>query len=134
MTYTITNNCISCQRCLSSCPTSAIQTDGSSFWIDVNRCNQCEGSHGVSQCWSVCPTNDGCVPLTAGVTAVSMTPASKVPTDYWNTWFARYTRMVARLKTSQPSGYWQQWFDTYSQTLQNLQTEYANGSNIPLTP
>ncbi|MEM9008050.1 MAG: 4Fe-4S binding protein, partial [Cyanobacteria bacterium P01_F01_bin.86] len=33
MTYTITQDCIGCQRCLSACPTEAIQTNGLSFWI-----------------------------------------------------------------------------------------------------
>ncbi|MEM8809596.1 MAG: 4Fe-4S binding protein [Cyanobacteria bacterium P01_G01_bin.38] len=134
MSYTITQNCISCERCLSSCPTSAIQTDGSSFWIDVNRCNQCEGSHGVPQCWAVCPTNDGCVPLTTGATAVALTAASEAPADYWNTWFTKYTRMVARLKDSKQSGYWQQWFDTYAQNLKDLRTQYDPSASIPLMP
>jgi len=71
MTYTITSQCISCQRCQNACPTSAIQTDGTAFWIDVNSCNQCKGSHGVPQCWSVCPTNAGCVPLTTSTLTTS---------------------------------------------------------------
>ncbi|MEM1240233.1 MAG: 4Fe-4S binding protein [Cyanobacteria bacterium P01_H01_bin.26] len=121
MTYTITNNCISCQRCLVECPTSAIQTDGSSLWIDANRCNQCQGSHGVAQCWAVCPTNEGCVPLSTATTAVSLNFESS--TDYWNTWFETYTRMVDRLKATKQSGYWYQWFDTYAQTLQTLRPQ-----------
>lgn len=133
MTYTITQDCIGCERCLSTCPTNAIQTDGSTFWIDVHRCNQCQGSHGVPQCWAVCPTNEGCVPLSNAATSVMLTAASKASTDYWRAWFADYTRMMNRLKHSQPSGYWQQWFETYAQILRNLQTNYGNG-NIPLTP
>ncbi len=130
MTYTITNSCISCQRCLSSCPTNAIQSDGSSIWIDVNLCNQCQGSHGVAQCWAVCPTNEGCVPLSTGATAVAL--SAETSSDYWNHWFASYTRMVARLKSAKQSNYWRQWFDNYSQTLQKLQTQHT--VSTPLAP
>jgi ferredoxin len=118
MTYAITAECISCQRCLSACPTEAIQTDGTAFWIAINRCNQCEGSHGVPQCWAVCPTNAGCVPLTSG----ALTASTAANTDYWETWFSTYTRLVNRLKSSQPSTYWRHWFNTYAHHLQNLQT------------
>ena len=128
MTYTITNSCISCQRCQSSCPTNAIQTDGSSFWIDVNLCNQCQGSHGVAQCWAVCPTNEGCVPLSTGTAAVALT--AEVSTDYWSHWFASYTHMVARLKSTKQSTYWRQWFDTYSRNLQKLQTQHPISSPL----
>lgn len=131
MTYTITQDCIGCQRCLSACPTEAIQTNGLSFWIDVDRCNQCQGSFGVSQCWAVCPTNEGCVPV---ATAVSLTSHSEASGDYWESWFAKYTRMVARLQNSKPSGYWQQWFDRYSQVLGNLQSHHGGGTNVPLVP
>lgn len=124
MTYTITNQCIGCQRCLSACPTGAIATDGAAFWIEVDRCNQCQGSHGVPQCWSVCPTNEGCVPLSTATTAMPLGAGAEPSTDYWDTWFATYSRMVARLKASQQSNYWRQWFDTYSQALQQLQTQY----------
>ncbi|EKV00057.1 hypothetical protein Lepto7375DRAFT_2147 [Leptolyngbya sp. PCC 7375] len=130
MTYTITNDCISCQRCLSSCPTNAIETDGSTFWIDVNRCNQCQGSHGVAQCWSVCPTNEGCVPLSTATTAVAL--KAETTTEYWNVWFTNYSHMIARLKSSQQPGYWRQWFDRYSQSLQTLRAQAD--TNIPLMP
>ncbi|MBE7382428.1 MAG: 4Fe-4S binding protein [Leptolyngbya sp. SIO1E4] len=134
MTYTITTNCIGCQRCLSACPTEAIQTDGSAFWIDVNRCTQCQGSYGVPQCWSVCPTNEGCVSLTTGTVMVPLTSGSEASADYWESWFARYTRLVARLNTSKQSGYWRRWFDNYSQVLGNLQAHYSNGTNAPSAP
>ena len=119
MTYTITSDCISCQRCQTACPTGAIQTNGTAFWIDVNSCNQCEGSHGVPQCWAVCPTNEGCVPLTSG----ALTTSAEAPADYWDSWFATYTRMVNRLKASPQSKYWRQWFDSYSQSIRQLQTQ-----------
>ncbi len=130
MTYAITNSCISCQRCLSSCPTNAIQSDGSRFWIDVNLCNHCQGSHGVAQCWAVCPTNEGCVPLSAGAAAVSLT--AQTSTDYWNNWFVSYSSMVARLKTTKQSPYWRQWFEAYYQTLKKLQAQRK--VTAPLTP
>lgn len=140
MTYTITRNCIGCQRCLSACSTGAIKTNGSTFWIEANLCNQCADSHGVPQCWSVCPTNEGCVPLTEGATAISLTSKSEASPDYWESWFATYTRMVARLKASeaseasQQSSYWRPWFDTYAQALQNLQTTHSPSGKVALTP
>ncbi|NER79053.1 MAG: 4Fe-4S ferredoxin [Leptolyngbya sp. SIO1D8] len=134
MTYTITTNCIGCQRCLSACPTESIQTDGSTFWIDVNRCNQCQGSYGVPQCWAICPTNEGCVPLNTGAITVRLTSASETSTDYWESWFATYARLVARLQTSKQSGYWQHWFDTYAQALRNLQANSGQNTSMPLMP
>jgi Fe-S-cluster-containing dehydrogenase component len=122
MTYAITQNCIGCQRCLSACPTEAIQTDGTAFWIDVNRCNQCQGSHGVPQCWAVCPTNEGCVPLAAGAVAVPLNSGSEASPDYWESWFATYTRLVGRLQGAPRSEYWRHWFDSYSQSVSRLQT------------
>lgn len=116
MTYTITTNCISCQRCLSVCASNAIQSDGSTFWIEASRCNQCAETYGVPQCWAVCPTNEGCVPLTSG--AVKL--AASATADYWETWFATYNRMVTRLQATQPSRYWQTWFDTYAESLERL--------------
>lgn len=121
MSYTITHNCIGCHRCLSACPTGAIATDGTAFWIEVDRCNQCQG-YGTPQCWAVCPTNEGCVPLTTSTTAVTLTSNSETSSDYWESWFAKHNRMVARLKASKQSRYWRNWFDTYSQALEKLQT------------
>jgi ferredoxin len=121
MPYTITQSCIGCQRCLSACPTQAIQTNGLAFWIDIDRCNQCQGSHGVPQCWATCPTNEGCVPLATGAAAVPLSSISEASGDYWESWFATYTRMVARLQAAPHSGYWQTWFDGYSQAMKRLQ-------------
>ncbi|NJL47440.1 MAG: 4Fe-4S binding protein [Leptolyngbyaceae cyanobacterium SM2_5_2] len=121
MSYTITHNCIGCQRCLSACPTGAIQTNGVAFWIEIDRCNQCQDSHGVPQCWATCPTNEGCVPLTTAAAAVSLTSQSETSGDYWESWFATYTRLVARLQSMPESGYWHQWFEAYSQVLRRSQ-------------
>lgn len=117
MTYTITSQCISCDRCVSICPTNAIQSNGQTYWIDPNRCNRCVGHYSVPQCWSSCPTNGGCVPFTAGVTAVESTAASEHSSDYWESWFATYNRMVARLKANKQSDYWRNWFDSYASAL-----------------
>ena len=131
MTYAITQTCIRCQRCLSACPTGAIFTDGSAFWIDTDRCNQCAGTYGVSQCWAVCPTNTGCVPLGMSVLKHTLTSCSEASMDYWEAWFARYTRLVGHLQSLKQPQYWQQWFDRYGAALQRLE---AQGSeNIPLT-
>jgi len=121
MSYAITHNCIGCQRCLSACPTQAIQTDGKAFWIEVDRCNQCQGAYTVPQCWAVCPTNEGCVPLTNGISAVPLTSQSEISPEYWEAWFATYVRLVARLKGTPRSDYWRRWFDTYAQALKQLQ-------------
>ncbi|MEA5448101.1 4Fe-4S dicluster domain-containing protein [Leptolyngbya sp. CCNP1308] len=121
MPYSITQSCIGCQRCLSACPTQAIQTNGVAFWIEIDRCNQCKGSHGVPQCWATCPTNAGCVPLANGATAVPLSSLSEASGDYWESWFATYTRMVARLQSVEDSSYWHTWFDGYSQAVSRLQ-------------
>ncbi|MGP1371803.1 MAG: 4Fe-4S binding protein [Almyronema sp.] len=134
MAYAITHNCIGCQRCLAACPTGAIQTNGSTFWIDVNRCNQCQGTYSVPQCWAACPTNEGCIPLTAGAPSVALTSGSETSTDYWESWFATYTRLVARLQASKQSSYWRQWFDTYAQALRHLQAQSGQEANVPLLP
>ncbi|NET35582.1 MAG: 4Fe-4S ferredoxin [Cyanothece sp. SIO1E1] len=117
MTYTITSQCISCDRCLSICPTHAIQSNGQTYSIDPNHCNSCIGHYSVPQCWSVCPTNEGCITFTDGVTAVELTSASESSSDYWESWFTTYDRMVARLKANQQSDYWRHWFDAYAAAL-----------------
>lgn len=136
MSYTITQDCIRCSRCLSACPTQAIESDGSHFWIEASRCNQCAGSHGVPQCWSVCPTNEGCVPLISARETASLfhpTVSSAAPkpaisaqdtddsSDYWESWFATYNQLLARLRGAKQSEYWQSWFDIYAQNLRSLQ-------------
>ncbi len=129
MSYSITQSCIGCQRFLSACPTGAIPPDGVAFCIALDRCNQCQGTHGVPQCWATCPTNEGCVPLTSGVAAVSLTSTTEAMGDYWEAWFATYTRMVNRLKGMQETGYWHDWFDGYARAVQRLQT-----TTVPAIP
>jgi ferredoxin len=100
MAYTITSQCISCKLCLSVCPTDAIKVgEDGKRWIDPELCTNCVGSiHSVPQCKAGCPTCDGCV---------------KVPSDYWEGWFAHYNRVIAKLTKKQD--YWERWFNCYSQ-------------------
>ena len=117
MTYTITQQCIGCQRCLSACPTGAIQTNGTTVWIESDRCNQCQTTHNVAQCWAICPTNEGCVPIAQPL----LQSLSSTPSDYWSSWFTHYSQAVARLNNREQSQYWRQWFDAYSQRVSQLQ-------------
>jgi ferredoxin len=118
MSYTITSQCISCDRCLSTCPTQAIQTKGNHYWIHPDLCNNCAGSYGVPQCWAVCPTNDGCV---SGATAAfRMGYALSDPTEYWNRWFDTYNHLIFQLHQPPQDSYWEHWFDRYSQKLATL--------------
>lgn len=110
MTYAITSSCIGCLRCVSACPNGAISQAGTQLKIDQNRCNHCAGSFSVPQCWAICPTNNGCVAAIAPTT-----------TDYWESWFATYTRLVQRLEKSSKPKYWNAWFERYADTVAALQ-------------
>lgn len=109
MSYTITSQCIQCDRCLSVCPTQAIQKKDNVLLIDSALCNECVGYHGTAQCAGVCPTNSGIVPL----------PTTE-SNHYWDDWFTRYNYLIKKLKLGQRPPYWQNWFDTYSQKLTHL--------------
>jgi Pyruvate/2-oxoacid:ferredoxin oxidoreductase delta subunit len=115
MSYTITNQCIRCDRCRPLCPTGAIQRQDDRLWIDASRCDGCQGAYSVAQCRAVCPTNGGCEP----VARVAAAPGAPTP-DYWQRWFARYDYLAFTLKQAQQSDYWRRWFDTYSQTIADL--------------
>jgi hypothetical protein len=80
------------------------------FQIDASRCNDCKDAYSVPQCWAVCPTNGGCVPL-----VTTTLPAAAA--DYWDNWFVLYERLVERLKATQQPTYWQHWFEAYSSQL-----------------
>ncbi|MBE9062256.1 4Fe-4S binding protein [cf. Phormidesmis sp. LEGE 11477] len=134
MTYAITEDCIGCQRCLPACPTNAIEPNGDSFSINTDLCNNCQGFHSVPQCWSVCPTNSGCVSLSPESTAFTFSRALETSTDYWQAWQANYDYRISKLRDSAQSGYWHDWFDTYSQTLQKLQAHPKKTENVPLVP
>jgi ferredoxin len=117
MTYAITDQCIACENCLSSCPTGAItKNNNGKFSINSNLCNDCAGSYGVPQCMAGCPTANGCAP-----TLSSLIKSVKTTSDnYWDNWFATYARLTSRLKTKQETQGWQRWFDTYSQKVNLL--------------
>ncbi len=115
MTYTITSQCISCDRCLSACPTDAIRLDGERYQINPDLCNNCAGSYGVPQCWAMCPTTSGCIPDTAEAFRLAYTLSDSA--EYWERWFEVYNRLVFRLHQTKQDGYWENWFDRYSQKL-----------------
>ncbi len=113
MSYTITSECIVCDRCRVECPTNAISFNNGVLLIDSDNCNHCLGYYGTPQCAAVCPTNAGCLPSDhyGGVVP------DKPQTDYWDTWFNRYHTLVKRLKTEPNRLYWEHWFDVYSKKI-----------------
>lgn len=143
MSYTITNNCISCNRCLNQCPTHAIYREGLHYWIERNRCNQCAEFYRVPQCAAVCPTNGGVVKVGSLISGLSdkvsvnprqrllpepgmgkpagsdfsRTLTASLTGDYWDSWFHLYNRLVTQMNAAKNTQYWQQWFNTYSQVL-----------------
>lgn len=125
MTYTITNQCIRCDRCLTICPTGAIKQEKTHYWIDPKLCNNCVGFYSVAQCASVCPTNRGCI---SGSTTAFSQSVLVDTTGYWEQWFETYNCMVTRLRQTKHVGYWENWFDVYSQKISQLLTQ----SNSPL--
>ncbi|EDX85202.1 4Fe-4S binding domain protein [Synechococcus sp. PCC 7335] len=134
MTYAITDKCISCQRCIPTCPTNAIERNGATFKINADLCNNCKGFYSVPQCWAVCPTEGGCVSLSGRSSAFTLGSAIETTADYWKAWQAAYKQRVSRLKQSPQSEYWNDWFDSYSQSLEKLQAQAKTGTNAPLTP
>jgi Fe-S-cluster-containing dehydrogenase component len=118
MTYSITSQCIGCDRCQTLCPTGAIQTVQGTPTIDPNLCNNCVGHYGVAQCWAACPTSHGCIPGTTA--AFSPAALQAYSGDYWERWFATYNQMISRLHQTQNSAYWERWFDIYSQKISKL--------------
>ncbi|ACK65828.1 4Fe-4S ferredoxin iron-sulfur binding domain protein [Rippkaea orientalis PCC 8801] len=116
MSYTITSDCIACDRCRVQCPTNAIRIESGVLLIDPTQCNHCVGSYGTPQCAAMCPTNFGCLPDNSCFWEVSDLQL----TDYWDAWFIRYQSLVTGLKTKGHHKYWQHWFDVYSQKLATL--------------
>jgi ferredoxin len=108
MAFTITQSCISCDRCRTTCPTGAIKKIDGLFFINPSLCNDCVGYHGTPQCASVCPTTGACQ------------KSVSTNADYWESWFNHYEQLVKKLKTQKHPQYWDGWFDTYSQKLQSL--------------
>lgn len=116
MAYIITSQCISCDRCVVQCPTGAIKKVGERYTIDPNLCNNCVGHYSVPLCAATCPTNDGCVPDVVALNCNHPVLANG-STEYWDSWFSTYNRLVAQLHKAKQSGYWYQWFDRYSQAV-----------------
>ena len=63
MAYKITDECISCGACEPECPNLAISEGETINVIDPEKCTECVGSFGTSQCAEICPV-DACVPDT----------------------------------------------------------------------
>ncbi|WP_142847688.1 4Fe-4S binding protein [Telmatospirillum sp. J64-1] len=58
----IASQCTGCSACEFECPSSAIKEKGGIFFIDPNKCTECEGVFDSPQCASVCPVDNTCVP------------------------------------------------------------------------
>jgi len=61
MAYHITEECISCDACVSECPNDAISEGDPTYVIDPDKCTECVGFFDEPQCAAVCPV-DSCVP------------------------------------------------------------------------
>ena len=127
MSYTITAECISCDRCRSQCPTNAIQITNGTLAIDSSLCNDCLGYSGVPLCTAGCPTNLGCIPSLTAVAQTVKTTTENTGTDYWDDWFTTYNRLLKRLKGSKQTQYWERWFEVYSQELKLLLSASSMG-------
>jgi ferredoxin len=55
MAVKIVDTCISCGACEPECPNEAISPGDSIYVIDPEKCTECYGFYGESQCISVCP-------------------------------------------------------------------------------
>ncbi|TVS10867.1 MAG: ferredoxin [Gammaproteobacteria bacterium] len=55
MAYQIIDSCVNCWACEPLCPSGAIHSAQPHFFIDRNRCNECDGEHVEAQCASICP-------------------------------------------------------------------------------
>jgi ferredoxin len=56
MSLKIVDTCISCGACESECPNEAITAGDSTYVIDADKCTECYGFYGESQCTAGCPT------------------------------------------------------------------------------
>lgn len=55
MAVKIIDTCINCGACEPECPNEAISAGDSIYVIDPEKCTECYGFYGESQCISVCP-------------------------------------------------------------------------------
>jgi ferredoxin len=55
MSVSITSKCITCGSCVWECPNEAISPGSPRPVVDPQRCTECYGFFGESQCMVVCP-------------------------------------------------------------------------------
>ena len=55
MALLITNECISCDACVSVCPNDAISQGSSIYLVNPDLCTECVGAEDEPQCRTVCP-------------------------------------------------------------------------------
>ena len=55
MSFTISDECISCGSCEAECPNEAISEGDDLFIIDASKCTECVGFFDTQQCLDVCP-------------------------------------------------------------------------------
>lgn len=61
MALQITASCIGCHACQIVCPSGAVRPRDKVFTILADRCNECQGHFGESQCASICPVEGAIV-------------------------------------------------------------------------
>lgn len=117
MTYTIFNQCIACQKCLSYCPTEVIkQKENTQNAIASNLNNDSIEFYEMAQYMTEPSTVYGCSPTISSLIQATTSATN----NYWDNWFATYNRLTSKLKSKQETQYWQHWFDIYSQKLERL--------------
>jgi ferredoxin len=52
--------CTACGDCEPECPTNAISPKKGVYWIDAEKCTECEGDHDAPKCLEMC-MEDGCI-------------------------------------------------------------------------
>jgi ferredoxin len=57
MSLKITDDCTSCDACVSTCPNTAISAGDVIYLIDADRCTECVGAEDSPQCQLVCPVD-----------------------------------------------------------------------------
>jgi ferredoxin len=58
----IASQCTVCGACEFECPTAAIKLKNDMYFIDKEKCVECEGHFDKPQCDEVCPVPKTCVP------------------------------------------------------------------------
>lgn len=87
MAYTITDQCITCNRCQPQSPTTAIANLNRTFSISPELLNPGSSDDNLPQC----PLIQGSIPHSA---------------NYWDSWFVTYNRIITRLNGERPNRYW----------------------------